>query len=80
MGNDISTNQPSLVPPPKIKNFQELIHAKSINENLIFDFNDNDKTAMVIGNNNLSTKIFIPHSIKHNDQDYIIIGIAEGSF
>ena len=80
MGNDISTNQPSLVPPPKIKNIQELIHAKSINENLIFDFNDNDKTAMVIGNNNLSTKIFIPHSIKHNDQDYIIIGIAEGSF
>lgn len=48
--------------------------------NLIFSINNKEKTAYVIDNYKASGEIFIPRSILHKDQDFIVTRIKEGSF
>ncbi|KAK8892795.1 hypothetical protein M9Y10_030038 [Tritrichomonas musculus] len=48
--------------------------------NIIFSLNEKEKTASVIGYLSNHYDIFIPQSIKNNDQEYIITSINESSF
>ena len=77
MSNDLPTNSPR---SQQQQNFQGLNQIDNFKSNINYKFNDSNKTAMIIGNNNLSNIIFIPRTIKHNMQDYLVTEISEGSF
>lgn len=48
--------------------------------NIVFKLNDDTKTANICDNNNACGAVFIPRSICHNNQEYIINRIEERSF
>lgn len=55
--------------------------SKTITQNrIIFRLFDEKKTANICGNQEATGKVYIPKSITHNNQDYIIKRIENGSF
>lgn len=49
-------------------------------ENIIYSINEETKTAKVIGTEILVYNIFIPHSINHESQEYIVTSISRDAF
>lgn len=47
---------------------------------LVYSLDDEKKVAAVISNDNASGNIYIPKSIKHNNQEYIVTSILKWSF
>lgn len=47
---------------------------------LIYSFNQEEKTAYIVGNNNANGKISIPQSIISENQKFDVVSINEGSF
>lgn len=50
---------------------QSLFLINYIKDNLIFDFNEEDKNAAINDNDNASGDILIPRTVKNKSQDYI---------
>ena len=50
------------------------------NDDLAFQLEKNDHTAIIIGGDKSATHLFIPRSINYDDQNYIITSIGPGAF
>lgn len=55
-------------------------HEKVIQNKIIFELNERNKTASVVGNDYASGDILIPKSIIHTDQHFIVTCLKEKSF
>lgn len=49
-------------------------------KNLIFDLDEEEKTAAIVGNKYKDGDLIIPRSIMHESQEYIITSIKKGAF
>lgn len=63
-----------------IKNQQNKLNKKITQDNIVYSINENEKTAWVVDNESAYGDILIPHSIKHESNEYIITKICENSF
>ena len=55
-------------------------HKKATIDWIIYALYDNEKTAEIIGNDDISGDIIIPRSINYESQEYLVTNISKYSF